>query len=156
MDSVKLSKEYFRNAYNEHDWRLKMTFQIEMTTDKTRMTPEGVRALLAKSYWAKDRTVETISRAMENSLCYGLLEGETLVGFARVVTDHATMYWVCDVIVDEGYRGYGLGKNLMEAIITTPELDGLLGILATADAHGLYEQYGFNKNAEKFMMKPRT
>lgn len=126
-----------------------------LITDRGSIRPEDVRGLLEHSYWAKERTVETIARAMENSLCYGLYSENELIGFGRAVTDMATMYWICDIIVAPAHRGKGYGKRIMEAISSTPELKNLLGILATADAHGLYEQYGFIRNAEKFMMKPR-
>lgn len=79
-----------------------------------------------------------------------------LVGFGRAVTDYSTVYWVCDIIIDERHRGKGLSKKLMEHIMGTGEFDGLKGILATEDAHGLYKQYGFIKEPHKFMIKKRT
>ena len=76
-----------------------------------------------------------------------------MVGFARIVTDYATMYWLCDVIIDENHQKNGLGKKLIEIITNMNELDGMFGILATRDAHGLYEKYGFYKVGEKYMRK---
>jgi len=63
-----------------------------------------------------------------------------LIGFGRVVTDYSTVFWICDIIIDEKYRGTSLGKKLIERIMATEELEGLKGVLATKDAHGLYEQ----------------
>lgn len=76
-----------------------------------------------------------------------------MVGFGRVVTDYSTVYWICDIIIDENHRGNGLGKRLVESITSAKELEGLLGILATRDAHGLYEHYGFEKDTDRFMKK---
>ncbi|MDW7662770.1 MAG: GNAT family N-acetyltransferase [Bacillota bacterium] len=126
-----------------------------ISTDKTKLNIESVKALLKQTYWASERKEETIIKSIENSICYGVYEGDKLVGFGRVVTDHATVFWICDIIIDENYRGKNLGKKIMEKIMATKEFDGLLGILATQDAHGLYEQYGFVKEPVKFMMKKR-
>jgi ribosomal protein S18 acetylase RimI-like enzyme len=89
--------------------------------------------------------MEQIKRSIENSSCYGVyLDGkETLAGFARVISDYATTYYLCDVIIDPEYRGSGLGKALVSHIVSRPEYAGLHGFLFTRDAHGLYEQYGF-------------
>lgn len=76
------------------------------------------------------------------------------MGFARAVTDYATIYWLCDVIIDEKHRGHGLGKMLVESVVNCEELAGLRGILGTKDAHGLYEQYGFVRVPDRFMVKP--
>lgn len=126
-----------------------------ISTDKTKLNIDSVKALLKQTYWASERKEETIIKSIENSICYGVYEGDKLVGFGRVVTDHATVFWICDIIIDENYRGKNLGKKIMEKIMETKEIDGLLGLLATKDAHGLYEQYGFVKEPVKFMMKKR-
>jgi ribosomal protein S18 acetylase RimI-like enzyme len=125
-------------------------------TDKSKLNIEAVKLLLRQSYWANERTEETIFKSIENSICYGVYKNEELVGLGRVVTDYSTVYWICDIIIDINHRNNGLGKKLMENIMTTKELEGLLGILVTQDAHGLYEQYGFIKEAHKFMMRKRT
>jgi len=109
--------------------------------------------LLETTYWANNRKREVIIKSVENSVCIGIYLKEEMVGFARLVTDHATMYWLCDVIIDEKHRKNGLGKKLIQIITEMKELDGMFGILATRDAHGLYEKYGFIKNSERFMRK---
>lgn len=127
-----------------------------VSTDKSKLDVKKIKQLLSQSYWANERTEERILKSIENSICYGVYKNNELVGFGRAVTDYSTVYWVCDIIIDERHRGKGLGKKLMEHIVGTGELDGLKGILATEDAHGLYEQYGFIKEPRKFMMKKRT
>ena len=110
--------------------------------------------LTNRSYWAAGRSLEVMTRAIANSLCFGLFEGERQVGFARVVTDRATFAWLCDVFVLEGHRGRGLGKWLIKSILNHPNLQGLRRfLLGTRDAHGLYEQHGFTPLAapDRFM-----
>jgi GNAT superfamily N-acetyltransferase len=100
--------------------------------------------LSRRSYWAAGRPLEVARRSLENSLCFGLYERGRQVGLARVVTDRATFAWLCDVFVLEEYRGRGLSKWLMECVMRHPDLQGLRRlILATRDAHGLYQRYGF-------------
>ncbi len=110
---------------------------------------------LARSYWAGARLKEIIRKSIETSLCYGVYTDGKQVGFARVVTDYATMYWLCDVFMETGHRGVGVGKKLIETIVNAEELRGLTGILGTRDAHGLYQQYGFIKDGDRFMSGPR-
>ncbi len=115
-----------------------------LSSDKARLDVESIHAFLSeRSYWAQGRSREVVERALENSLCFGIYRGHELAAFARVVTDYATFGWVCDVFVLEPYRGCGLGKWLIEAIVRHPELQGLKRLLlATRDAQGLYREYG--------------
>jgi len=120
--------------------------------NKNLISIDKVCELLGNSYWANDRKRETTIKAIENSICIGIYLKEEMVGFARIVTDYATMYWLCDVIIDENHRENGLGKKLIEIITKMKELDGMFGLLATRDAQKLYEKYGFKKvDSEKYM-----
>jgi GNAT superfamily N-acetyltransferase len=117
---------------------------IEVTTDTSRFDIETIHTFLAKSYWASAIPREVVERAIAHSLCFGALDGNRQVGFARVVSDRATFAYVCDVFVLESHRGLRVGKSLMAAIMAHPDLQGLRRImLFTRDAHGLYAQYGF-------------
>lgn len=117
---------------------------IEVTTDTSRFDIEAIHTFLAKSYWASAIPREVVERAIAHSLCFGALDGNRQVGFARVVSDRATFAYVCDVFVLESHRGLRVGKCLMAAIMAHPDLQGLRRImLFTRDAHGLYAQYGF-------------
>lgn len=118
----------------------------QITTDPATIDRELVhRWLSTDSYWAEGRSRETVERAIEGSLNFGLLSPEgRQVGFARVVTDRATFAWLCDVYVDRGSRGAGLGVWLVRTVCEHLAPLGLKRILlATADAHGLYERLGF-------------
>jgi GNAT superfamily N-acetyltransferase len=112
--------------------------------------------LADESYWAKGRTLEQTKTAIENSICFGVYHGDRQAAFARVVTDRATFAYIGDLFVLEEFRGRGLSKRLMEAIVSHPELQGLRRwILATRDAHGLYEQFEFSalRFPERWMEK---
>ena len=116
---------------------------------------EDVVRLMKQTYWADKRPRAQIEKSMRHSSCYGLrVEGEVhLVGFARVITDHATTYYLCDVVIDAGYRGQGLGTALVSHIESLPEYAGLRGMLITRDAHDLYRKFGYEVLNDRVMVK---
>jgi len=118
---------------------------IEISTDPDRLDLDVIhRWLSEESYWAQGRPRELMQRSFDNSICFGAYLGGRQVGFARVVTDRATFAWLADVFILDAYRGRGYGKTLVAAVLAYPELQGLRRwLLATKDAHGLYEQNGF-------------
>lgn len=121
------------------------TAQYTVSTDPDRLDFDMIYDYLSnRSYWAQGRPRELQARAMQNSLCFGVYAPDGhQAGFCRVVTDYATFAWLCDVFVLETERGKGLGKLLVQAVIADPKLQGLRNfILATRDAHSLYQQYG--------------
>ena len=125
-----------------------------ISKDKSKLQITEVKRLLAQTYWASERTEETIEKAIAHSICYGVYNGTgTLVGFARVITDCATTFYLCDVVIDRHHRFRGLGKELVRFITEDAETKGLIGILFTRDAHGLYEKYGFHRDDERCMIK---
>ena len=120
-----------------------MDFRIVEGTEQ--ISTEEAAELLKTTYWAGTRPAETIRKSMQHSVCYGIRSetNEKLIGFARVMTDYATTYYLCDVVIDPEYRHRGLGKMLIAHITAQPEYAELRGFLMTRDAHGLYAQYGF-------------
>lgn len=129
-----------------------------ISTDKSLVDVDMIHSFLSnESYWARNRTREQTKTAIENSICFGIFLGEDQVGFARVVTDRATFAYIGDVFVLDEFRGRGLSKKLMQAMLEHPHLQGLRRwVLATKDAHGLYEQFGFTtmKFPERWMELP--
>ena len=123
----------------------------KISDDKSLISLDKVCELLSKSYWAAQRPKEKNELAIKNSVCYGVYYKAEQIGYARLVTDFCTVYWLCDVIIDETFRGKGLGKKLIECIVESDEFKDKCGILGTKDAHGLYEKYGFKKYPERFM-----
>ena len=118
---------------------------FEISTDKSKLDIDMIhKFLIEDSYWAQTRTFEQTRTAIENSICFGVYLNDRQVGFARVVSDRATFAYLGDVFILDEFRGRGLSKRLMEAIVSHPELQGLRRwLLATKDAHGLYEQFEF-------------
>ena len=97
-----------------------------------------------ESYWSKGISRETLQRGVDNSLCFGVYHQKKQAGFAKVVTDKATFAYIADVFILPSNRGLGLSKWLVQTIKNHPDLQGLRRwSLATADAHGLYAQFGF-------------
>lgn len=124
-----------------------------ISDDRSLLQPERIYAMLHSTYWASGRTLETMMKASDNSLCFGVyFEGEQ-IGFARCVTDYATTFLLSDVIIDERFRGHGLGKALVSTVLMHDQLQGLIGSLATRDAHGLYAKYGFAPVDPKLYMR---
>jgi len=118
----------------------------EISTEQSRLDIGAMHAYLTRCYWSPGIPLATVERAARNSLCFGLYEKASgrQVGLTRVVTDHATFAYLCDVYVLEEHRGRGLGKLLMRAVMAHPALTGARrAMLGTRDAHGLYTQYGF-------------
>ncbi len=124
-----------------------------ISDDKQKIVPESVKHLIEQTYWASNRPLDTIAASIENSICFGAFDSDSdeLLGFARIVTDFHTCYYLCDVIVDECHRGNGIGKALVSTITSDKRFDTLEGLLITRDAHGLYSQYGFESKEGIFM-----
>jgi GNAT superfamily N-acetyltransferase len=119
-----------------------------ISTDPARLDLQTIHGFLSTSYWATGRSIDTIRRSIASSLPFGVYHGvhndDRQIGFARVITDYATLAWIADVFILDEFRGRGLSKWLIEVIITHPDLQGFRRwILATKDAHGLYEKFGF-------------
>jgi GNAT superfamily N-acetyltransferase len=115
-----------------------------ISTDPARLDIAAIHGYLHRSYWAENIPRAVVEKAVAHSLCFGVYAGDQLAGFARVISDYATFAYICDVFVLEEYRGQGLAKWLMAAILAHPELQGLRRwMLVTRDAHGLYRQHGF-------------
>ena len=129
--------------------------EFRIINDPDKIKSEEVLRLLKMTYWANNRTIEQIEESMASSFCYGLFlaEEERLVGFARVISDLATTYYLCDVIIDPEYQHQGLGKALVSHIVNLPQYRKFRGILLTKDAHGLYEKYGFETVKDRAMVK---
>jgi N-acetylglutamate synthase-like GNAT family acetyltransferase len=115
-----------------------------------------IKMLLEQTYWANERTYEVIQRSIKHSICFAILDeaNNRIIAFARVVTDYSTMYYLADVIVDEAYRGKGLGKALLERIVVNEkELHNRYGMLLTSTAEKLYSRYGFKETKATCMCK---
>jgi GNAT superfamily N-acetyltransferase len=117
---------------------------FEISTDQSRLDIDLIHAFLATSYWAEGRPRDVVERSLRNSICFGVYLDGRQVAFGRVVTDRAVFAYLADVFVIPPFRGRGIAKALVGAIVEHPELQGLkVFLLRTRDAHGLYRQFGF-------------
>lgn len=129
-----------------------------ISTDRERLDRELIHRFLRSAYWSENVPRAIVDRSIAHSLPFGLYdESGDQVGFARVVTDRAVFAYLGDVFIVEGHRGRGLGRWLVETVLSHPDLRGLRRIaLATRDAHGLYDRYGFRPgNSETLMTMDR-
>jgi GNAT superfamily N-acetyltransferase len=129
--------------------------EFSISTDQARLDLDVIHGFLTDCYWAKGIPRQIVARSIEHSLCFGIYDGSgAQVGFARVVSDFATVAYLGDVFVLESHRGRGLSKWLMQCILQHPALQNLRRwILLTGDAHGLYAQFGFTPvtSPERYM-----
>ena len=141
-----------QTGYNAEGETL-MEYRIIEGADQ--MNIDDVIRLLKMTYWADKRSKEQIEKSMRNSSCYGVyLEDEKkLVGFARVISDYATMCYLCDVIIDTEYQHKGLGTALVSYIDSLPQYSALRKFLITRDAHALYRKFGYEVVDGRVMVK---
>lgn len=106
--------------------------------------------LATESYWAKNIPLETVRRSISNAACLAIFDGSgNLVGFGRMITDYATFGYLADIFILKAHRGKGLSKKMVALFAQLADECGLRRtMLATNDAHGLYQQYGFEPLAD--------
>ena len=121
--------------------------EFELSTDKSRLDIDRIEAWIRTTYWAAERPRELIERSLEHSICVGAYRQSDgrQVGFARLVTDFTDFGWVSDVMVDADFRGRGIGRAMVERLVTQPGFETVRFVLATRDAHGVYEKVGFTQ-----------
>ncbi len=127
---------------------------IILSDDKARLDVSRIHQWLASSYWSPDIERMLVERAIAGSHCLGAYADGKQIGFARMITDHATFAWLADVWIDEPARGRGLGRAMVRWFLDQPAFQGLRRIgLTTVDAHGVYEAAGFHalKRPERYM-----
>jgi N-acetylglutamate synthase-like GNAT family acetyltransferase len=154
----------FRGYNLQKRERKRLLFQVKeykqdrffISTDRNKVDVNKVCAFLERSYWANNRKRETIVKSIEHSLCFSLFDSNEQIGFARVITDGATFAYLCDVYMNENYRGKKLGIWLLQCILEHPDVAGVRRFcLVTKDAHEFYKPLGFTslKEPENYMEK---
>ena len=126
-----------------------------ISTDRSKLDVDAIHNFLStQSYWCQNIPFEKVKKSIDNSLNFGLYYKDQQIGFARIVSDFSTMAYLGDVYVLPEHRGKGLSKWMMQVIMSHPELQGLRRwMLLTADAHGLYKQFGWKEiaNPDRYM-----
>jgi N-acetylglutamate synthase-like GNAT family acetyltransferase len=121
-----------------------MDAMVRISTDPSNVDLDWLHAALSeRSYWALGRSRQMVERSVAHSLCFSALNDDQQVGFARVITDLATFAWICDVFVDERWRGQGIGKALMAAIRDDARLAGLKRTVLVSSSPAFYVPFGF-------------
>jgi GNAT superfamily N-acetyltransferase len=122
--------------------------KFTVTTDPAMIDHAVVTDFLRTSYWSQGIPAAIVAKSIEGSLCFSLLDGTRQIGFARVISDRLTIALLNDVFVLPEFRGMGLGKWLVQCVMSHPELQGLKAwILVTRDAHELHGKFGFKSLA---------
>lgn len=127
---------------------------VMISDDPARLMVDRIHGWLASSYWSPGIARATIERAIAGSHCLGAYRDGDQIGFARMITDHATFAWLADVWVEESARGQGIGRQMVKWFLDHPDFAGLRRIgLVTRDAHGVYEALGFHAllRADRYM-----
>lgn len=126
----------------EHLWQRD---DFIISTERQRLDVDWIHYQLAeRSYWAKGQPRAKTERAINGSLPFGLYQQNQQIGFARLITDYTRFGWLCDVIIDENWRGHGLGSWLATCVREHPELQTVhRWMLSTNDAHQLYQRLGW-------------
>lgn len=118
---------------------------IRLSDDPARLQVDRIHGWLASSYWSPGIARDLVERAIAGSHCLGAYRDDVQVGFARMITDHATFAWLADVWIDEAARGQGIGRRMVRWFLDHPDFAGLRRIgLVTRDAHGVYAAEGFH------------
>jgi len=123
---------------------MQLDTDITVSADPALLDVDRIAGWLSNSYWAHDRDRTTVERSLAGSLAWGAYAGGTQVGLTRAVTDRATFAWLCDVVVDEAWRGHGIGHRMVGAVVEELRAMGVPRIvLTTRDAHRVYADLGF-------------
>jgi GNAT superfamily N-acetyltransferase len=120
--------------------------ELAISTDRSRIDIDAALILLRGTHWGAGMSRDTLSRAIANSVCFGVYRGSELIGLGRVVTDRATYAYWTDVVIAQPHRGHGLGRWLSDCMLGHPELQNVRRVaLLTRDAAEVYARMGFSE-----------
>ncbi|HEU20464.1 MAG TPA: N-acetyltransferase [Deltaproteobacteria bacterium] len=122
--------------------------EFTISDDRHRVDINVVSKLLAETPWGHRRPREVVEKLIPRSLCFSLFRNGSQIGFARVVTDGTVFSWLSDLVIADAYRGMGLGRWMLDCILTHSETAATQFVLQTGSAIGLYEKFGFKKSGK--------
>lgn len=120
--------------------------EFTISDDREKLDLGAVTKLLGETYWGHRRPPQIIPRLIENSMCFSLFSKGEQIGFARLVTDRSVFSWLSDLVIQQTFRGKGLGRWFMGCILSHPDVSGTQFVLQTRTAHKFYEDFGFERN----------
>lgn len=136
---------------------MEVTQGIQVSKDKNKLKPAIIQEMLRDTYWGKERSIEEIQRTIDNSRCYGLYLNGEQIGFARVLSDTVVYAYLMDVLIHKNHKGKGYSRILLDQVFGDPVYASIQRWnLATRDAHGLYEKYGFTAIAQPEVFMEKT
>ena len=130
--------------------------EFTITDDRNKVQAEGVAELLSRTYWGHKRPRQVVEKLIPNSFCFSLLRNGEQIGFARVVTDFTVFSWLSDLVINDHYRGKGLGRWFLDCILNHPEIAGTQFVLQTTHGHALYKKFGFQGSEKLMTRQPGT
>jgi GNAT superfamily N-acetyltransferase len=131
----------------------------EVDDDPNRLDVDAVCGYLSTEvYWGRWRPVDVIKEQLRTAWrVVGVYAADgSQVGFARAVSDGFAIAYLADVYVLDEHRGHGLGKRIVQHMIDDGPGSKFRWMLHTADAHGLYRQFGFVAPDPTYLERPST
>ena len=128
---------------------------IQFCLDKSKINLEQLNQLLQVSaFWAKSRSMEDMKIAIANSNpVVTVWDCKLLMGFARATSDGIYRAAIWDVVIHPDYRGCGLGRKLVETVLTHPQVNKVERVyLTTTNQQSFYERIGFEQNSTTTMV----
>ena len=156
-DTILVKASHGMKFANVVDKLVELGTKYRFVKGREYMQIDDIMQLLSQTHWACKRSRETVEKAIENSLCFGIIDEKgKQIAFGRTVTDYATMFYVSDVVVDKDHQKHGLGGRFVEFIKSAEELKYLWGFLGTTKAKNFYSKFGFEPKDDFFMAMPKT
>jgi GNAT superfamily N-acetyltransferase len=130
--------------------------EFMISDDPKRVNLEIVADLLAKTYWGPKRSRPVVEKLIPKSFCFSLLRNGEQIGFARVVSDFTVFSWLSDLVIEDEYRGKGLGRWFLECILSHPQIGKTQFVLQTTHARVLYKKFGFQESEKLMTRRPEA
>ncbi|MBE9167419.1 GNAT family N-acetyltransferase [Pleurocapsales cyanobacterium LEGE 06147] len=132
---------------------------IQFCLDKAKIDLHQLRNLLIiGAFWARQRKIEDLAIAIANSdPVVSVWDKQRLIGFARATSDCVYRAAIWDVVIDPEYRGVGLGRKLVETVVSHPRVNQVERVyLTTTHQQSFYERIGFKRNDTTTMILYNT
>jgi GNAT superfamily N-acetyltransferase len=130
--------------------------EFVISDDPKRVNVEVVAGLLSQTYWGHKRSRPVVEKLIPKSFCFSLLRNGEQIGFARVVSDFTVFSWLSDLVIEDEYRGKGLGRWFLDCILSHPQIAETQFVLQTTQARVLYKKFGFQESEKLMTRRPEA